>query len=112
MRIDRGRWVVADPEWIWQGLRLLGERARLMLPDETVALTARLLRRTFATRQAQAGAHIYAIAPQLGHSTTLTTMQYIRYARLTHAVDVRAALDEGAKLALVPWDSGPQLVSL
>jgi integrase len=111
LRVHRGRWVVADPEWIWQGLRLLGERARLVLPDETVALTARLLRRTFATRQAQAGAHIHAIAAQLGHSTTLTTMQYIRYDRLTHAVDVRAALDEGAKLALVPWDSGPRLLA-
>jgi integrase len=56
------KWVVADPEWIWQGLRLLGERARLVLPDGTLALTARLLRRTFATRQAQAGVHIHAIA--------------------------------------------------
>jgi integrase len=111
LRVHRGRWVVADPEWIWQGLRLLGERARLVLPDRTVALTARLLRRTFATRQAQAGAHIHAIAAQLGHSTTLTTMQYIRYDRLTHAVDIRAALDEGAKLALVPWDSGPRLLA-
>jgi integrase len=111
LRAHRGRWVNADPEWIWQGLRLLGERARLSLPDRTVALTARLLRRTFATRQAQAGAHIYAIAAQLGHSTTLTTMQYIRYDRLKHPVDVRPALDAGAKLALVPWDSGPRLLA-
>jgi len=107
---EQHRWVVADPDWIWQGLRLLGERARLALPDGTVALTARLLRRTFATRQAQAGAQIHAIAAQLGHSTTLTTMQYIRYDRLTHAMDVRAALDAGAKLALVPWDNGPRLL--
>jgi hypothetical protein len=111
LRVHLGRWVVADPEWIWQGLRLLGERARLVLPDGTVALTARLLRRTFATRQVQAGAHIHAIAAQLGHSTTLTTMQYIRYDRMTHAVDVRAALDAGAKLVLVPWDSGPRLLA-
>jgi integrase len=111
LRVHRGQWVIADPDWIWQGLRLLGERARLSLPECTVALTARLLRRTFATRQAQAGAHIHAIAAQLGHSTTLTTMQYIRYDRLTHAVDVRAALEAGAKLALVPWDSGPRLLA-
>ena len=38
-------------------------------------------------------------------------MQYIRYDMLTHAVDVRAALDEGAKLALVRWDSGPRLLA-
>jgi integrase len=99
---ERGRWIVADPEWTWQGLRLLGERARLALPNGTVALTTRLLQRTFATRQAQAGAQLHAIAAQLGHSTTLTTMHYIRYDRLTHAIDVRAALDAGAKLALVP----------
>jgi integrase len=111
LRVQLGRWVVADPEWIWQGLRLLGERARLVLPCGTTALTARLLRRTFATRQAQAGAHIHAIAAQLGHSTTLTTMQYIRYDRMTHAIDVRTALDAGAKLALVPWDSGPRLLA-
>ena len=111
LRLHRGRWVVADSEWIWQGLRLLGERARLVLPDGTIALTARLLRRTFATRQAQAGAHMHAIAAQLGHSTTLTTMQYIRYDRMTHALDVRAALDAGAKLALVPWVSGPRMLA-
>jgi hypothetical protein len=38
-------------------------------------------------------------------------MQYIRYDRLTHAIDVRAALDEGAKVALVPWDEGPRLLA-
>jgi hypothetical protein len=38
-------------------------------------------------------------------------MQYIRYDRLTHAVDVRAALDAGAMLALVPCDSGPRLLA-
>jgi hypothetical protein len=69
------------------------------------------LRRTFATRQVQAGAHIQAIAAQLGHSTTVTTMQYIRYDRMTHVTDVRAALDAGAKLALVPWDQGPRLLA-
>jgi integrase len=113
LRIDQEheKWVVADAEWIWQGLRLLGDRARLALPNGTIALTARLLRRTFATRQVQAGAHIHAIAAQLGHSTTLTTMQYIRYDRLTHAIDVRAALDAGAKLALLPWDQGPRLLA-
>ncbi len=77
--LEQGTWVVADAEWIWQGLRLLGDRAILALPDGTAGLTTRLLRRTVATRQVQAGAHIEAIAAQLGHSTTLTTMQYVRY---------------------------------
>jgi integrase len=106
LRIDleQGTWVIADSEWICQGLRLLGDRAVLALPDGTVGLTTRLLRRTVATRQMQAGAHIEAIAAQLGHSTTLTTMQYVRYDRMTHATDVREALDAGAKLALLPWD--------
>jgi hypothetical protein len=113
LRIDleQGTWVIADAEWIWQGLRLLGDRAMLALPDGTVGLTTRLLRRTVATRQVQAGAHIEAIAAQLGHSTTLTTMQYVRYDRMTHAADVREALDAGAKLALLPWDQGPRLLA-
>src|SRR5207245_6000196 len=83
----------------------------LGLPDGAVGLTTGLLRRTFATRQVQAGAHIQAIAAQLGHSSTVTTMQYIRYDRMTHVTDVRAALDAGAKLALVPWDQGPRLLA-
>jgi integrase len=113
LRIDleQGTWVTVDADWIWQGLRLLGDRAVLALPDGTVGLTTRLLRRTVATRQVQAGAHIEAIAAQLGHSTTHTTMQYVRYDRLTHATDVREALDAGAKLALLPWDQGPRLLA-
>jgi hypothetical protein len=113
LRIDleQGTWVTVDADWIWQGLRLLGDRAVLALPDGTVGLTTRLLRRTVATRQVQAGAHIEAIAAQLGHSTTLTTMQYVRYDRMTHATDVREALDAGAKLALLPWDQGPRLLA-
>ena len=70
--LEQGPWVIAGAEWIWQGLRLLGDRAILALPDGVV------------TRQVQAGAHIEAIAAQLGHSTTLTTMQYVRYDRMTH----------------------------
>ena len=92
-------------------MRLLGDRGRLGLPDGAVGLTTGLLRRSFATRQVQAGAHIQAIAAQLGHSSTLTTMQYIRYDRMTHVTDVRTALDAGAKLALVPWDKGPRLLA-
>ena len=57
------------------------------------------------------GAHIEAIAAQLGHPTTTTTMQYVRYDRMTHVTEVRAALDAGAKLALVPWDQGPRLLA-
>ena len=104
LRIDleQGTWVIADAEWIWQGLRLLGDRATLALPDGAVGLTTRLLRRTVATRQVQAGAHIEAIAAQLGHSTTLTTMQYVRYDRMTHATDVREALDAGANSRCCP----------
>jgi hypothetical protein len=30
---------------------------------------------------------------------------------MTHATDVRAALDAGAKLALLPWDQGPRLLA-
>ncbi len=112
LRIDqRGTWVIADAAWIWQGLRLLGDRALLALPDGTLGLTTRLLRRTVATRQVQAGAHIEAIAAQLGHSTTLTTMQYVPYDRMTHATEIREALDSGAKLALLPWDQGPRLLA-
>jgi len=57
------------------------------------------------------GAHIEAIAAQLGHPTTTTTMQYVRYDRMTHVTEVRAALDAGAKLASVPWDQGPRLLA-
>ena len=109
--LQRGTWAIADAEWIWQGLRLLGDRAVLALPDGSVGLTTRLLRRTVATRQVQAGAHIEAIAAQLGHSTTLTTMQYVRYDRMRHATEIREALDAGAKLALLPWDQGPRLLA-
>jgi integrase len=109
--LERGTWAIADAEWIWQGLRLLGDRAVLALPEGSVGLTTRLLRRTVATRQVQAGAHIEAIAAQLGHSTTLTTMQYVRYDRMTHATEIREALDAGAKLALFPWDQGPRLLA-
>jgi len=51
LRIDleQETWVIADADWIWQGLRLLGDRAVLALPDGTVGLTTRLLRRTVAT---------------------------------------------------------------
>ena len=38
-------------------------------------------------------------------------MQYVRYDRMTHATDVREALDAGAKLALLPWDQGPRLLA-
>jgi integrase len=104
---ERERWAVADAEWIWQGLRLLGDPARLALPDSTIALTTRLLRRTLATRQMQAGVHIHAIAAQLGHPTTLMTMQYICYDRLTHAIDVRAALDDpGTKTTVMRFCGG------
>jgi integrase len=113
LRIDleRRTWEEADAYWIWRGLRRLGDRARLGLPDGAVGLTTGLLRRTFATRQAQAGAHIQAIAAQLGHSSVVTTMHYIRYDQMTHVTDVRGALDAGAKLALVPWEQGPRLLA-
>ena len=84
---------------LWAFVRRHGlERGGLLLK-----LNARMLRRTYVTRELYEGRSIWALRLQLGHESLQSTQRYGKFDLFEHPAEVGEALDEYGRVALELW---------
>lgn len=93
-------------------LREFTARHHLERDGKPLSLGSTVFRRTFSTRALYEGQSVEAIRSQLGHSTIMSTLIYIKFDMFEHPAQVRDALDIYGRHALTLWKTPVLLQSL
>ena len=93
-------------------LRQFAARHHIERDSGPLNLGSTLFRRTYSTRALYEGQSIEAISSQLGHSSILTTLLYVKVDLVEHPSQVRDALDIYGRHALTFWKTPVLLDSL